>query len=139
MIRESAWWRSSTTMPTSENSSNSPTRDSTWSPPTRPTSCGSTISPDRARGQLPDSGVRYPGDSFRFPTRRESASMRALARSLVAIALLTSAAPAQTVVKQQGKTPPKADDPIYAEGYIRPPEAIARLVDAPRELNFTWG
>ncbi|HYV97284.1 MAG TPA: hypothetical protein VE967_07535, partial [Gemmatimonadaceae bacterium] len=32
-----------------------------------------------------------------------------------------------------------ANDPIYAEGYIKPPDAVARLVAAPRSSNFTWG
>jgi len=63
-----------------------------------------------------------------------------LARYVVAIAVLSSAATAQTVANQQGRAPVRdANDPIYAEGYIRPPESIAKLIDAPRELNFTWG
>src|SRR5262245_34189010 len=75
-----------------------------------------------------------------FLARRETSSMRVQARSFViALATLASSAAAQTTVSPQGKTPPKANDPIYAEGYIRPPEAIAKLVDAPRESNFTWG
>jgi hypothetical protein len=50
--------------------------------------------------------------------------MRAPARSLFALTLLSSAAVAQTTVKQQSKSA-KDNDPIYAEGYIRPPEAVA--------------
>ena len=57
---------------------------------------------------------------------------------VIALAALASSAAAQTTVTPQGKSPPKANDPIYAEGYVRPPEAIAKLVDAPRESNFTW-
>ena len=36
--------------------------------------------------------------------------------------------------------PPKGpDDPIHAEGYIKPPESVAKLVAAPRSSNWTWG
>ena len=55
-----------------------------------------------------------------------------------AVALSALAAAAQSGPQRNGTTK-DPNDPINAEGYIKPPEAVAKLVAAPRMSNFTWG
>ncbi|HYW31212.1 MAG TPA: prolyl oligopeptidase family serine peptidase [Gemmatimonas sp.] len=62
--------------------------------------------------------------------------------TVAAFAVCTSTL-AQTAIAQErtGSNAAKAEakaDPISAEGYIAPPEAIARLVTAPREANASF-
>lgn len=68
-----------------------------------------------------------------FP--REYGRWRSVA--LAGLLALPSAAPA-VAAAQNAPAAPKAADPLADEGYVKPPEAIARLVTAPRERNASF-
>ena len=70
--------------------------------------------------------------------------MRVLGRNaiglLVAISTFGLTAQAQNNGIRPATTKVKdPTSPLEAEGYIRPPEAVAKLIAAPRMNNFTWG
>jgi dipeptidyl aminopeptidase/acylaminoacyl peptidase len=68
--------------------------------------------------------------------------MREFGRYAVALSLTLASIP---LTAQQNGGPVRtgaggnSSDPIEAEGYITPPDGIAKLVGAPRMNNFTWG
>lgn len=78
-----------------------------------------------------------------------SNSLPALRPALLAASLAAMFAPAASPLVAQNAASPAASsssaasssaksDPLADEGYITPPEAIAKLVAAPRELNATY-
>jgi dipeptidyl aminopeptidase/acylaminoacyl peptidase len=72
--------------------------------------------------------------------RPHSAPRRAatLAGLLLLTPLCASAAEAQTAQAPGTQAAARAADPLADEGYVKPPEAIARLVAAPRERNANY-
>lgn len=68
-----------------------------------------------------------------------SVSERLRGLTLLGLLSLPVALPGQNRAGNGTPTAPAADkaDPIAAEGYVMPPEAIAKLVTAPREMNAT--
>src|SRR5689334_5251976 len=71
---------------------------------------------------------------------RFGAAPRLLA-ALGLYALVPSLLPAQrqeTAPAVANSAGDKKADPLGTEGYISPPDEIARLVNAPRESNFSW-
>lgn len=87
---------------------------------------------------------------MRFPSARWTPSPSAFGRRVYPLVLAQLTAALWTPLAAQNRVPDaanaaktsaaaaKANDPISAEGYIAPPEALARLVTAPRETNVTF-
>lgn len=76
---------------------------------------------------------------------RDPIGVLPLTRTTTVVAFLLAGiavVPAPTLAAQAAATAAgnasQAADPITAEGYITPPEAIAKLVNAPRETNVTY-
>jgi dipeptidyl aminopeptidase/acylaminoacyl peptidase len=65
--------------------------------------------------------------------------MRALGRYAVAVSLSLYSLPLVAQQANSGPVKTGAEDPIEAEGYIKPPAGVAKLIAAPRMNNFTWG
>jgi dipeptidyl aminopeptidase/acylaminoacyl peptidase len=72
-------------------------------------------------------------ESFGFPCRPCHVAVGALLLAAVTMA------PARSLLAQAASANAmQSADPITAEGYITPPEAIAKLITAPRESNVTY-